>query len=311
VTTRADKNGLWGKFKRALVFFLKKARNYVAARKNYKIFMESGKQAIDGDLASDIESVHEQFVKFGLPPVDYSVDVDAFARFITRHESNYASYRGIYGDGFVEKSLEHYISTDFMKLYKTSRVMDIANAGSPFPAIVHEEFGCDVWCNDLEFSEGMRRHGWLTEVGGNAGSIDVPDNYFELATMHCALEMFEGSHDTDVVRRAERMLKPGGKLVVLPLYMSERYHILRDVRTFREPLPEIDAGAELIYRNNFYGIGFARFYNVAAFVDRLVKNTKAFDVKIYRVRNAGLVDSKIYLNWIAVFEKKAVVNSDR
>lgn len=80
---------------------------------------------------------------------------------------------------------------------------------------------------------------------------------------------------------------------------------MRDPKTHRSPLPEIDPRAELVYRNDFYGVAFARFYDTNAFVDRLVKNAPGLDLKIYRVRNVKEVHERCYLNWIAVFEKGA------
>lgn len=87
--------------------------------------------------------------------------------------------------------------------------------------------------------------------------------------------------------------------------MNETYHILRDTKTYRHLLPKIDDGAELVYREDFHGIAFARFYNVDALLKRLVSNTRRLDLRIYRVRNLSDIHSKCYLNWIAVFKKVA------
>lgn len=85
--------------------------------------------------------------------------------------------------------------------------------------------------------------------------------------------------------------------------MNELYHIFRDPRTSRINLPAIDSGARLVYRNNFHGVAFARFYNVDAFYKRIITNIQGFKLSIYRVQNLDGICKNCYLNWIAVFEK--------
>lgn len=274
-------------------------------RRNYSRFLESGKTAITGDLPYNLDVVSQQFIEAGYAPDDYFVDVDAFNKYCLRHEVVYRDYKTGYGDHFVEKAIEHFVSLSFKSLLPTSKVIDIANAGSPFPEIVHSAYGCDVWSNDLIFPRGIHRKDWHTQVGGDACQLPVDDNFFDLAVLHCALEMFEDKADIGLIKEVERILKPGGELVIVPLYMNETYHIFRDPKTYRNPLPKIDDGAELVYRKDFHGIAFARFYNVEAFFKRLVSNAIRLDLRIYRVRNLSNIHPKCYLNWIAVFKKES------
>jgi SAM-dependent methyltransferase len=292
------------KLRRAPSLLLKVAMDLYHARKNYLQFLKSGKKAIHGDLPYDLDCVQRQFDDAGYKPVDYLVDLEAFNKYCMRHEEVYRDYKASYGDIFFEKALEHFVSLSFTSLLPTSKMIDIANAGSPFPKIVHNIYGCYVWSNDLTFPTGVHRNDWHTQIGGDACQLPVDENSFDLAVLHCALEMFEGDADMGLIREAERILKPGGTLVVTPLYMNETYHVSRDPKTCRNPLPKIDDGAELVYREHFYGVGFARFYNVAAFLKRLVDTTTKLDLTIYRVRNLSDIHAKCYMNWIAVFKKR-------
>jgi len=86
--------------------------------------------------------------------------------------------------------------------------------------------------------------------------------------------------------------------------MNELFHVMRDPLSTRVPLPEVDDGAELVYRNNFYGLGFTRIYSVKAFKTRVIDHMQNFTLQIFRVRNLYEVDSSCYLHWIAVFEKR-------
>jgi SAM-dependent methyltransferase len=258
------------RLKKAPALIVEKVAGLYYARKNYKLFLKSGKEAVHGDLLYDLDRVQRQFTDAGYEPNEYFVDVEAFNKYCARHEGVYGEYKAGCGKFFVEKALEHFVSFSFKPLLPASKLIDIANAGSPFPEIAHSTYGCDVWSNDLIFPGGIHRNGWHTKIGGDACHLPIDDNFFDLAVLHCALEMFEGDSDRDLMREAERILKPGGILVITPLYMNETYHIFRDPKTGRNPLPKIDDGAELVYREDFHGVGFARFYNVDAFLKRIV-----------------------------------------
>ncbi|WP_425482769.1 hypothetical protein [Caldichromatium japonicum] len=43
------------------------------------------------------------------------------------------------------------------------------------------------------------------------------------ASLHCAFEMFAGDDDVLFVQEAARLLVPGGRVVILPLYMYTHY----------------------------------------------------------------------------------------
>jgi hypothetical protein len=60
----------------------------------------------------------------------------------------------------------------------------------------------------------------------------------------------------------------------------------------------------LIYRNNFWGVAFARFYSADAFCKRILANVKGnMQFSLYKIINAESVGNNVYLSWIGVFEK--------
>lgn len=124
-------------------------------------------------------------------------------------------------------------------------------------------------------------------------------------TMHCSLEMFEGDADMAVVAEAARVLKPGGRLVVVPLYLHEIHHVLRDPRTDRETLPELDEGARLVYRARYWKVAFARFYSPEALHRRLFSASSALRPTLHRLDGAKALDISIYARWAMTFEKSS------
>ena len=268
---------------------------------NFTHYLLSGAQAIHGDLPYQKESVERAFIEQGITPAPYSIDVDAYRQFVGK-----ARYRtGAYGDYFSEKSLEHFLSFQFSNLNEHSLVVDVANAGSSFPGIINDLFRCRVISNDLAFAPGeFVVESWHIRIGCNACSLPIKDASADLITIHCALEMFEGNDDINLVKEATRVLKPGGKMVIIPLYMNEIHHVLRDPKNTRRNQPDIDEGSVLIYRKDFWGVAFARFYSVDAFCKRIIANVKGNMLfNLYKIINAESVGSNVYLSWIGVFEK--------
>ena len=290
--------------KRSARKFKQKLIKWYYIWKNNRDFLRSGEAAIEGDLPYDKNKVEKEFLKYGITPKTYMVDNKKYGDYINR--ARYPrTYSYSYGDSFVEKTLEHFLSFNFSTLDNNSVVIDIANAGSPFPEIIHNIVGCKVFSNDLKFSKGViELTDWHTQIGGSACHLPVPQNSFDLMVLHCALEMFEGNDDIDLIKEASRVLREGGKIVIVPLYMNETYHILRDPKNPRKDLPAIDEGAKLIYQKNFHGVAFARFYSVKALYERLVKNAISMEFAVYKVVNAKEIDEKCYISWIGVFEKR-------
>lgn len=272
---------------------------YFCAR-NYIRFLQSDKKAIYGDLPYKKEKVEAEFMDKGIVPRPYSVDVGAYMGYLEK-----AGYpAGSYGDYFAEKSLEHFLSFQFSDINEHSLVVDVANAGSQFPRIMNSIFGCRVISNDLDFPEGrVRLEDWHTQIGCNACNLPLDDATVDLMTLHCALEMFEGADDINLIAEAARVLKIGGRMVIVPLYMNEVHHVLRDPRNPRRNEPEIDKGSELVYRRDFFKLAFARFYSVEALCNRLLKGMKGLEFKLYKVVNTESVGSNVYVYWIGVFEK--------
>jgi SAM-dependent methyltransferase len=260
----------------------------------------SGVQGIYGDLPYSKEKVEQAFTNKGLVPSSYLVDVEAYTEYV-----GIARYPdGTYGDYFAEKSLEHFISFQFSDINEHSLVVDVANASSHFPRIMHDLFGCRVISNDLEFPAGVvELADWHTQIGCNACNLPLNDGSVDLMTLHCALEMFEGNDDISLIREASRVLKPGGKMVIVPLYLNEVHHVLRDPINPRRTQPIIDNGSVLVYRHDFFNVAFARFYSVDALFNRLLSDLVDMSFNLYKVEKAESIGKNVYCSWIGVFEK--------
>ena len=84
-------------------------------------------------------------------------------------------------------------------------------------------------------------------------------------TLHCSFEHFERDSDSRFVRECARVLRPGGKTVIIPLYLSNRRFIVTDPYHYtREAIP-FDDGAQPVMLVGYLRHG--RHYDVGAFAD--------------------------------------------
>jgi SAM-dependent methyltransferase len=239
----------------------------------------------------------------GLTVKEYSIDVSAYKNYI--QNTNYpVSY---YGGGmdpkqnFTEKTLEHFVSFDFLNLNEKSVFIDIAACTSPFYTIVREKYSLEsAYQQDLVYEKGL--HG--DKIGGYASEIPFDDNSVDAVSLHCSLEHFEGESDISFFKEMQRVLKPGGRVVVLPFYLAYTYTIHLDpaYNLIKLHKANIDKDAEIRYCE--WKQFFSRHYDVNSLWKRIVSNVPQLLPEIYFVRNYKEVDDSCYLRFIGVFTKK-------
>ena len=139
-------------------------------------------------------------------------------------------------------------------------------------------------------------------IGGDAASMPIPDGFVDHLVMHCSFEHFEGDSDSRFIREASRVLKPGGRLCILPLYTSSAYAIQTHPRGLHRQHLEFEPG-DTIYVADEWGPPHARFYDAVAFERRIVWQLGDLDLTIFDVTNLEEVGDACYLRYAAVFRK--------
>jgi SAM-dependent methyltransferase len=182
----------------------------------------------------------------------------------------------------MEKHLEYYISLKLLDITEKDRYVDIASCYSVFPPYVKNKYKCDVWRQDYFYKNGVNGN----YIGGDACAIPVEDNFFDKMTLHCSFEHFEDSKDGDLILEAQRVLKPGGKLCIIPFYCGYEY-------------VEVN-------KNNFdTGCQFQRYYNPEKFKERVFDKMKNMELTFHNITNLAEIGEGLYCCFSLIFTKKS------
>jgi SAM-dependent methyltransferase len=193
-------------------------------------------------------------------------------------QANYGQYQ-YSSEYFTEKTLEHHLAAKLLSLKPSDVYIDIANAGSPTPTVYHNLYGCKTYRQDLIFPQGFH----ADTIGGDAASMPVPDDFASAMALHCSFEHFEKDSDIGFVKELDRVLRPGGRCCIIPLYLSEVYAILTDSKAHPDFVSS-DKEAR-IYDVAGWGQRHGRHYNAAHLKKRIAANLGNLDMTIYYVEN--------------------------
>ena len=158
-----------------------------------------------------------------------------------------------------------------------------------------------AWSIDLD------PHPWMEELPyylqGDATASRFDSASMGSASLQCAYEMFQGDADTRLLKELGRVLKPGGRAVISPLYLHTEAcyyqspdHYGRDVG---------DAGATRYLRHEVWGIAASRKYSPQTLRERVWEPALAAGLRpgLQVLRNAADIGPNIYLHFILTLDR--------
>ncbi len=259
-------------------------------------YLESEKdiqKKIDGDILSH-----------GIQYKEITFKQSDFENFIEKSDylKEYKPYRNFYSHALYEKILEHFAA---VVLFEPDRIttpiicIDIASERSVAPDIYRKLHGWQIYRQDLAYEKGIHRE----YIGGDASSLPLPEESVHLLTLHCSFEHFEGDSDIGLIREAQRLLKPGGRVVIVPLYLSEEDRILTD------PVVSIPGGikfpdnSEIVCIPYFWN-RFARLYSIKTLKNRVLNQWSCGRHWIVHFVNSKSLHPQCHLTYGLVLEKQ-------
>lgn len=235
---------------------------------------------------------------------DRLLDYDDFSSWIKEFlslEQHYLKSEGV----CLEKLLEHYVTHREHGLSSGNVFIDIAAQESPYADILLRK-GIEAYRLDISYPSGIHRR----KIGANAAFTNLPEGFCNAMSAHCAFECFQGDTDFLSIIEAGRILKPGGKFVIAPLYLAKE-HIIK-VSPFLKELVSIDEGARRVWRDDAYLESFSRSYSPEALYSRLIEKIPSclsaklvYFPNIHEMQERWTVlgDQRVYLYFMLVLEK--------
>jgi len=209
------------------------------------------------------------------------------------------------GGVWDEKLLEHWISGGLLGLaeYGADDIyVDVAACASPWVKELRERCNLNAFAIDLAPASGAYSELPYYRVE-NATQSSFANESVRGVSLHCAYEMFAGEDDTKLIDELARILKPGGKAVILPLYMHTHYCAYATPEYFGKGYS--DPTAKEYVRMDCHGVPSSRKYNAETLKQRVLEPILRAGLK-YRLRalrNNAELGSNIYCHFILEIEK--------
>lgn len=238
----------------------------------------------------------------GLQMERFEVDREAFLLFLQRARFPVWYYGGSSAPAIVEKALEHYVGAQLLELGQTDVYVDVGADNSPFAEIAERLYGCTGYRLDAAYRPGL--HGRC--IGSDVRSIPWPDNGVDKMAAHCAFDHFQGDADAGFLAEAARLLRPGGRLCILPLYLTGATTNFVDPSAWLKP-PLLDDGVRVIDVPG-WGYEFTRYYAPEALLELASSQAAALSLRVFEITGVRELHSDCYLRLAALFERRPVTD---
>lgn len=272
----------------------------VIAADTFAKWMTRNAPAFENPTLSELAEVEKDLVELGVRVVDYAPDADKFKAFQAANYFPHDYHGGRDGLVWDEKLLEHWVAAERLGLseYKHQDVyIDVAAAGSPWAKSLRDVLGISAFAIDLSLDGSAYRDLPYYRVE-NATVTSFDDASVKGASLQCAFEMFTGDDDTNFLKEFARILKPGGKIVILPLYMHTHYCAYSSPKYFgkgnSDPLAK-----EYVFKE-WNNIPSARFYDANALKRRVLDQIEnlGMQYQLFALRNKADFGNNIYCHFI-------------
>jgi PST family polysaccharide transporter len=180
---------------------------------------------------------------------------------------------------FHKKGLEFYFSAHVLKLKSNDRILDAAGGRSGYLCALRGN-GCEgeLFLTDHIYTGVTKGSDGVNIVGGDISAIHLADSTVDKIACHHAFEHFQDNKDTAFVKEAYRILRPGGALAIIPLFVTDKYVECWNCNNIDK---KFDSEAFLLIDETASIPGgdddghFARIYDVKSLLRRVIEPAEA------------------------------------
>lgn len=253
----------------------------------------------------ELQQIENRLLTLGVPCHDFSVDPMEFENFV-KNSGFPAEYHGGLSSGvYYEKLLEHFVALKLLSLdeARSSPYIDVAACDSPWAKLLRDR-GCEAYAIDLARPTEYSFLPYYRQE--DATHTTFADESIATASLQCAYEMFVGNHDTELLLEFSRILKPGGRVVIAPLYMHTHPCYYQTQEHFGRPFG--DTGAQAFVRRDAWGVPASRKYSPETLKSRVLGPARSLglEASVHVLRNKREIADGIYLHFLLVLTKPDV-----
>jgi hypothetical protein len=255
---------------------------------------------------AELASIETRLLEMGILCTDFFAEVSEFEEF-NRLAGFPTDYHGGTGTRvYREKLLEHFVAWKFLCLDNScyTPYVDVAAGGSPW-ALLLRNSGVDACAIDITISpEFISERCYLqqdaTRTGFENGTVGS-------ASLQCAYEMFSEGQDVAFLYELGRILKPGGRAVISPLY-THTHACYYQTPDYYGTVPG-DPETKRYIRRDCWGVPFSRKYSPETLKARVWDNALNAGLlpSLHVLRNKYEIGDGIYLYFILVLDKPLTV----
>lgn len=288
------KHGVVGSLRKLIGLMLSKVQNI------YFLWRVRNESRYQNATIEELVLIEKELIAAGVMIHDYSPPPALFKTFQAACYFPSDYHGGVDSPFWDEKLLEHWISANLLGLFSYQPAdiyVDIAACSSPWAKILRERLNITAFAIDLDAPPPVYMDAEYYKCE-DAVSTTFADASIKGASLQCAFEMFMRDDDTNLLRELARILKPGGKAVITPLYMHTHYCAYASpkyyCKGYSDPLAR-----EYVY-TDWDGIRSSRFYDVNQFIKRVLKPIEdlGMQYKLLALRNKDKLGQGIYCHFV-------------
>ncbi len=214
-------------------------------------------------------------------------------------------YNKKYSKRYTRKLMEHFFAYYFIKqmVWKKQDIfIDVAGGSSPFAKFLREQEAIQAYSIDLSLSKYSYLDYYLQ---GDASKMDFQDGSVTAVSIQSSLETFPGDLDNRIIKEISRILKPGGKAFICPLYLHEEQVSIMSPSNYARGLADKDS-LEVIRTDCRDALPMSRFYSMEGLQKRLLRDANEWGLsfKIYILPDEIVErDEFVYFKYILEFTK--------